>query len=74
MKKLLAVLLLGLSIGGCRTHCENVTVFTMGEKGCRDKCIEKLTLTCDCNANCPCHEHKEWQKEKRKAATASVEK
>lgn len=72
MKKLVGLLIVLAAAGGCRTHCTNSTIFSMGEKGCRDKCIEKPALQCDCDSNCPCHEHKEWQKEKARArATAS---
>ena len=73
MKKLIAVALALLAGVGCYPHCENATIFTSGAKGCRDKCIEKPSLTCDCNSNCPCHEHKEWQKEKRKATSSLPE-
>ena len=68
MKKLAAVVLVLLAVGGCRTHCENVTVFTMGEKGCRAACVEKPTLQCDCNSKCPCHEQKQWKKDRDSAA------
>jgi hypothetical protein len=73
MKKLAIVAVLFLSIIGCRSHCTNATIFSAGEKGCRDRCIESPTLTCDCNSGCPCHEHKKWQEEKRAASAKKEE-
>ncbi len=55
MKRLLAVAVLALGIGGCKSHCEDYTIFA----NCKDQCITKGTR-CDCNHKEKCCE---WKKE-----------
>lgn len=58
MKKLLAIAVLGLSLAGCKTACNDYTIFP-----CKDRCITK-GAKCECNHKEKCCEWKDQPENK----------